>query len=263
MRTANSKTWIFLVMLLASCFLLQPSFAEAPGSIKGDVRLSSAKPKQTAPAIVEYHGPCGTKRSTSVVSLWKERVMDVSLWITRGELVELEKPSLSTITIRRCEFEPKMIPVLPGTTVRVTNEDENAQWIITENGKKKQYMMPHTDPPIELQVKEGQEIHLSSGFYPWMEGWIRPFPNLVAAAVTGWDGLFNFKNIEPGNYTLHAWHPSLGETAAEITVEPGKSLDVELTFDVPKEKEIPVIKSTKLEELFGRDDDEDENPFKK
>src|SRR3989338_4059205 len=66
-----SKYLLFAICLLFSVPCLAQNSA---GMLKGDVRLNGERPSKTPPAIVEYHGPCGTKRSTEVVRLWKKRM---------------------------------------------------------------------------------------------------------------------------------------------------------------------------------------------
>lgn len=259
-------------MRLLNYFLAALIFASATahadnsfGSITGDIRLEGYKLKSSAPAIIEYQGPCGTKRPTSVVKLWKNRVMDVTLWLTpqdENAPAPEGEPAAVNMVEWQCDFRPKMIVARPLTTVKIANEDPSTQWLlIEEDGKAKlQVMQEPAAPPVEIVIQENTNVHLLSGFYPWMEAWIKPVPDLIMQTTTAWDGRFFFKDVAPGGYILHVWHPSLGGTIQWVTVEPDKKADVEIIY--PKiEDKIPVIEASSLEEFSGSDE-LDENPFK-
>ena len=48
----------------------------------------------------------------------------------------------------------------------------------------------------------------------------------------GDDGTFIIRNVPAGQYTIVGWHERVGERAAPIRVEPGKTADIELTLPV-------------------------------
>lgn len=237
------------------------------GVIYGDIRLDGVKPVKSAPAIVEYQGPCGTKRPTSVIKLWKERVMDVTLWLTT-ENGETDSNLIIPVNIigRKCEFTPKLLPAVPGSSVKVINEDQLTQWVVIEENshKKEQRMMEPGGDPLELAVEKDVSIHIASGFYPWMEAWIRPIENLLTHTATDWDGRFEFNNIPAGKYMLHAWHPSLGEISEEVEVAENDKTKVEFHYTSQAEP-VMILKASPLEEFLGgkEEDGTDENPFKK
>jgi hypothetical protein len=267
------RNFIFKKVVLILSFFAVVAYAglikadeKEGGAIYGDIRLDGAKPVKSAPAIVEYQGPCGTKRLTSVIKLWKERVMDVTLWLTTesGEVNSNQRIPANIIG-RKCEFTPKMLPAVPGSSVKIFNKDQLAQWIIIEENshKKEQEIMEPGGDPLELVVEKDISIHIASGFYPWMEAWIRPIENLLAYTATDWDGRFAFNNIPAGEYTLHAWHPVLGEILEEREVVEGDKAKVELHYAQQTEP-IIILEASPLEEFLGKKEEAaDENPFKK
>lgn len=267
----NKVILTIVVVIFTSSFLcggLLHAQDKTKGNIYGDVRLKGELPKGKGPSIVEYQGPCGAKKSLSVVSLWKDRILDVVLWITSTEPVASASPSDDdnlNIIGHRCEFWPKMILARPGEVIKVANEDPYTQWLVIEEtgNRKRQVLQESGSAPVEITVKEDIKIHLLSAFYPWMEAWIQPVPTLVATTETDWDGRFYFKDIEPGKYILHSWHPLLGETSQEVVVDSDEVTDVEVEYQTP-ESQLPIIEPTMLEELFGKPEDaKDDNPFNK
>ncbi|OGQ50067.1 MAG: hypothetical protein A3I09_00960 [Deltaproteobacteria bacterium RIFCSPLOWO2_02_FULL_47_10] len=238
--------------------------SETLGNIEGEVRLEGELPKGNTPTIVEYQGPCGAKKSVNVVRLWKKRVMDVTLWLTsesaKNEQVTEED---TTVTGYKCEFWPKMTVIHPGAKIKIENKDPHTQWLVIENGGKKEQIMQEADKePVEKEIADSK-IHLSSGFYPWMEAWVKPVADLATYTETEWDGRFFFKNIPPGEYILHSWHPVLGEIEQNLTVEADKELNIDVTYPPLDEKVQVIIEATMLEKIMGRDGEENDNPFKK
>lgn len=259
-----------VVIIIASLFLGSVSAHaqdKGTGTISGDIRIEGDLPKGKGPSIVEYQGPCGAKKSLSVISLWKDRVTDVVLWLTPLDIANGVHTDISnnvSIIGYKCEFWPKMTPARPGTVIAVANEDPYTQWLIVESSgeKKKQILQESGSKPIEIEVKEDIHVRLSSAFYPWMEAWINPVMGLVAKTQTDWDGRFSFNDIEPGKYVLHTWHSMLGETSQEVEVEFDEDTDVEVKYQLP-EKNVPIIEATMLEELFGKPSEaKDNDPFK-
>jgi len=232
----------------------------------GDVRVMGPQAKSPTMAVVEYKGPCGVKRPASVVHLWKDRVMDVVLWLTSPDLDKaIASPLDKTVDLkgRMCEFWPKFVVVKPGTKISITNTDQETEWYVIEEGNKKtQVKQGPNETPVALNVKN-EMIHIFSAFHPWMEAWIKPVKNLVATASTEWDGRFYFRNIPGGTYTLHAWNLTLGETEQELTISGDEKFKTKVIYENPADHSpIPTISPTMLEELLGIDKEKHKNPFK-
>ncbi len=237
------------------------------GDIFGEVKLDGALPKQPAPSVVQYHGICGNKRSLHVIQLWKEKVKDVTFWLTQknNNAAPLEKSKISYLVINKCDFHPVLVLAYPGSIVKITNEDFDTQWLlIDEEGfKKKQKTLEPAGTPIEIKVAEDRIIHLSSALYPWMETWIKPVDDLAFESISSWDGKFLFTNIPAGEYTLHAWHPVLGEVSSDVKVDADKKLNLIIKFPIPEVRPLPIIHASELENTGEGDGEEkEENPFK-
>ncbi len=256
MKIFNFKSWFYVFSFTLLAF--NPAWADSfTGSISGDVRIEGEYPKVSGPKPVEYRGPCGVKRATSVVKLWKDRVMDVTIWLTPipDESDSHIKPLETEEEIDgwHCEFWPKMVVVPPGSKVRVVNKDPSVQWLIINknNSPKRQVMQEPEGEPIIFKAEANEPIHLTSGFYPWMEAWIKPVANVIATSATDWDGRFSINNLMPGRYILYSWHPSLGESSQEVVVEADQTTSVTVEYQMPENKPTPYIESPMLKELFG------------
>jgi len=272
LKKCLNKIVLPCLAVLAASTLAFAQDAVVNGSVTGEVRIVNGKVSNGKDVkIVEYTGPCGRKTPASTIHLWKSRVMDVTLWLTRadgsidgdaGKLIT----QLSGVDIKgeRCEFNPPFVVARPGSVIRITNEDPITQWIIIDEqgARKRQVMLENGGPPLEIEVKEDREIYLLSAFYPWMEAWIKPMPALITTTQTTWDGRFYMNDIPAGDYLLHAWHLSLGESVMPITVTADEETDVDVKFNKP-DKRVPIMEASMLEELFRNDSPEkNDNPFK-
>lgn len=256
----------FILALLISLLIISPASArKKKNAIFGSVLLEGARPQRSYPAYVDYNGPCGLKRSPSLVNLWRNKVVGATIWLSSTTQPPVENlPEETKVVGYRCDFSPKLTVVRPGTVVKIYNNDPYVQWLILEEDgeKKKQIMQAQETPPLEIVVQKGKRYRITSGFYPWMEAWIRSESDIITTTLTASKGTFEFTNTPPGDYFIHAWHPALGETYAPITLAPDKALEIELVFQMPGKK-IPVIQATSLERFFGLSDDRDDNPFKR
>ena len=49
-------------------------------------------------------------------------------------------------------------------------------------------------------------------------------------AVTGENGKFRLPDLPPGNYTITAWHESMGTLRQEIKISPGETKAINFAF---------------------------------
>jgi polysaccharide lyase family 4-like protein len=72
-------------------------------------------------------------------------------------------------------------------------------------------------------------VPLSSDIRPWMKA----FVGVVAHpffAVTGSDGTFEIHGVPPGQYTIDAWHETLGIATERVTVAEAQATTISFTF---------------------------------
>jgi hypothetical protein len=75
-------------------------------------------------------------------------------------------------------------------------------------------------------------VRVMCNIHPWMRAYIGVLPHPFYA-VTSSDGVFEIRNLPPGQYTLEAWHEKLGTQQQKVTVGPKESPKVEFIFGQP------------------------------
>jgi plastocyanin len=130
----------------------------------------------------------------------------------------------ATMNQRRFTFEPQVLAVRAGATVRFTNDDpathnvrargaspENTFSIDTASGSVGSHTHRFAAGP------RGRPIQLSCDIHPWMAAWIHVFDH-DQFAVTGADGSFCIDNAPVGRYRVAVRQPS-GPLARDLAVD--------------------------------------------
>jgi plastocyanin len=138
----------------------------------------------------------------------------------------------AVLTQRRCQFEPRVLGVRAGQPLAIVNGDDTLHNV---------HARPTVNPPFNIgQPIAGMRatrifanpevmVPLSSDIRPWMKA----FVGVVAHpffAVTGSDGTFEIHGVPPGQYTIDAWHETLGIATERVTVAEAQATTISFTF---------------------------------
>ena len=80
-----------------------------------------------------------------------------------------------------------------------------------------------------LRPRRGSRIRLECDAHDFMQGWIYAADSPYAV-VTSEDGRFVIDGIPAGEYTISAWHPSLGVREQVMTLEPAAEGQIAFHF---------------------------------
>jgi len=131
---------------------------------------------------------------------------------------------------RGCAFVPHVIGVRAGQEVEFRNSDAAMHNV----NARSQVNSPFNDAmPAEGQVilktfpYAEMPVKLKCDIHPWMSAYVGVFSHPFFAVTAG-DGSFAIASIPEGDYTIEAWHESLGVQSAEIEIDDKD--DATLTF---------------------------------
>ena len=82
--------------------------------------------------------------------------------------------------------------------------------------------------PVILRKKESV-LHMQCDQHNYMNSYYYPVDNPYYAIV-GVDGSFTIDGLPPGEYEVHAWHPTLGTQEAKVTVAAGGKVTTNFAF---------------------------------
>ncbi len=220
---------------------------ENGGSVTGKVSFEGALPDDAIENILITKNPdvCGTGEREVV---W----IDVKDGALRGAFVFIDKitqgkawakPEGGNFLIdqKGCRFRPWAQVIRPGPIV-IRNSDTGVlhninmrEMIGVEKGrvvKRTMFNFGQPDPgDIEQAVKPRRSsfISINCEAHNFMFGFMMA-PVHPYAVVVGEDGSFEIGDIPPGDYTVKAWHPTLGIQKTKLTVPAGGAVEADFAF---------------------------------
>lgn len=131
-----------------------------------------------------------------------------------------------------CRYVPHVFGVQVGQPFRISNSDptlHNVNAAPTSN-RPFNFGQPASVPAVTRQFDQPEiMIPLRCDVH----GWMNAYAGVVAHpffAVTGPDGAFEIKGLQPGAYTIEAWHEQLGTRTQAVTVDAESPAKVNLGF---------------------------------
>ena len=125
-----------------------------------------------------------------------------------------------------CMYQPHVLAMMVGQELKVKNDDPFLHNVhsLAQTNPAFNFGQPNKDPGKAVDPpKAAENIKVKCDVHPWMSAYIvvleHPF-----FGVSKEDGSFTIKGNPPdGDYTLNAWHETLGTQEAKVTVKDGKA----------------------------------------
>jgi plastocyanin len=133
-------------------------------------------------------------------------------------------PPPITMNQRRFMFEPQVLAVRAGQTVRFTNDDPAQHNVRTRDSNPANTFSIDTASgalkPLEHQfapTAPGRALELSCDIHPWMAAWVYVFEH-DQFGVTSANGSFRIDNVPAGRHAIAVRQPS-GRLARDLVVD--------------------------------------------
>ena len=207
------------------------------GTVAGRAFLSGTAGQ---PAAIAMDSPCkrlapGDVHDEAVVVDAAGGVRNVFVHVKDGldREMQLEIPAEpAVLTQRGCQFEPRVLGVRAGQSLAIVNGDATLHNV---------HARPAANAPFNIgQPAAGMRatfvfakpevmIPITSDIRPWMKAFIGVIADPFFA-VTGSDGTFTIYGVPPGQYTIEAWHETLGIATERLTVAEAQTTTISFTF---------------------------------
>ena len=130
-----------------------------------------------------------------------------------------------------CRYEPHVVLIPTGATVKYLNSDKVSHNVHTYAGKNDSLNKTIAPGSKETQkLDKADKIEVKCDIHPWMSAWMF-VTDSPYTAVTGADGSFTIPDVPAGEYKVELWHEKLGKGKGTVKVnEDGTSeaLDIKM-----------------------------------
>jgi plastocyanin len=209
------------------------------GSLSGTVRFEGAAPKpqrirmDAEPACAKLHA--GAVTSEEIVLGDKGSLANVVVYVKSGlEGYAFDTPKEPVVLDQKgCIYIPHVTAVMVNQPIDITNSDPTTHNVHPQPVNNRDWnksQPPGSAKLTESFAREEVAIKVKCNVHPWMTSYIAVLKHPYFR-VTGKDGSFSLANLPPGNYTVAAWHETLGTLEQQVTIGPKESkTGVEFVF---------------------------------
>jgi plastocyanin len=225
-----SRISVALGLTSAYLALLPMSVQPKPGSIEGRVTFSGTPPP---PTMLTQDG--GSQPVLYVDASGGLRYAVV--YLPDAPKGGAPPPSPVTLNQRNFIFEPQVLAVRAGQTVRFTNDDPANHNVRAQQSNPANTFSINTasgaggpDSHRFASMPLGEALELSCDIHPWMAAWVYVFDH-DHFAVTSEDGSLRIQDVPPGRYRIAVRQPS-GRLARDLAVDvrAGETTRVDVRF---------------------------------
>jgi hypothetical protein len=226
------ETW---PMQTAAALVALGVLMSSPGSsIQGSATYSGEQKPGAAMKVTQDQSACGQSQpDESLVVGEGGALRNVVVYLQAAPAgTSGEAPRDVTLDQVGCRFTPHVIAAQVGARLLAVNSDpvlHTVRGSPSKSGAPFSVAMPFKGHKRPVPLKRAGLLKAScDAGHPWMSAWIHVFEHPYFA-VTDEKGRFTLPPLEPGTYTLIAWHERLGEKTATVTVDEKQPAPV--TFD--------------------------------
>ncbi len=130
-----------------------------------------------------------------------------------------------------CLFIPHVLPAQVNQIVVFKNSDPAAHNVRSVGTRNRPFNVSMSTKGRSVQrfFPEPEFIKIRCDIHAWMSAWI-PVTAHPFFALTSNDGVFRIQGLPAGEYTIEAWHETLGTQNRNVTVTDGGIHEIAFTF---------------------------------
>lgn len=232
MRLVSLSMAALSIVCLSGMFGAGPSTAVVAGKVTYTGTPAKPEPINMAkqPECVKlYSKPLMTEK---VVTGPGNTLRNVVVYISSGASDVSQAPATpATFDQQNCRYTTHVAAFQVGQEVKIANSDpfsHNIHPMPKINREWNKIQLPGT-PPFSYSYDSPEIIPIKCNIHSWMQAYFVVLKT-DHFAVTGEDGRFALPGLQPGKYTITAWHETYGMQSQEVTVGTGQSLAVNFVF---------------------------------
>lgn len=132
-----------------------------------------------------------------------------------------------------CMFVPRVLALRTGQTLQVKNSDPVTHSVhpMPQNSREWNQQQAAGAPDLERKfIRSEVIIPTKCNVHSWMKSYLGVVDHPYFF-VTDDSGDFSWSNIPPGEYTIAAWHETLGERTEKVTLGPAETKTLNFKFE--------------------------------
>ncbi len=224
------------ILILGAAALLSPAETTAKvddttGSISGSFVWEGERPEPKPDLVIKEeeakgckHGPEGmNKKPDSLLIDEKGGVANVVVTLAVKDAKASIPAEPVVLDQLGCRFDPHVVVVPVGATLRFDNSDETNHNVHTYP-KKNQAVTKNIAGGTDFDqlLDKAEVFEIKCDIHSWMKSYVF-VTDESHFTLSGTDGAFQIQGVPPGTYKLSWWHEELGKGKTEdFVVEAGK-----------------------------------------
>lgn len=131
-----------------------------------------------------------------------------------------------------CRFSPHVTTLTVGSLVEIRNSDPILHLVHFSGPKEANVAFPFRGMTVNRTLEKAGVFTVKCDVHSWMQAFIR-VDHHSFHAVTDRSGWFRITDVPAGEYTLEAWHETLGTRQRIVHVQGGEISTLALQFSEP------------------------------
>jgi plastocyanin len=179
------------------------------------------------------HHPDNPAYSEDVIVGADRGLRNVVVQVTAGlgDRIFAPPPEPAVMDQQGCLFVPHVVPAQVNQVVLFKNGDPIAHNVrsVSDRNRPFNISMSTKGRSVQRYFSEPEVVKIRCDIHAWMNAWV-PVVAHPFFAVTGDDGAFRIAGLPSGEYTIEAWHESLGHLSQTVLVTEGGSHEISFAF---------------------------------
>jgi len=238
-------------IIIALLVLAGPARADKPGAIHGRVVYDGTAPARS-PLKVDVNIDVCAKHGPVLgedLLVGKDRGLANVVLFLAGITERAPVARDAKLDQRGCVFLPHVQSVTAGSTLVIGNDDPVVHNVHARVDGETVFNlgMPLRGVHIKRRMKApGVTVLSCDSGHKWMLAYVVVVPHGYHSTSSA-EGEFTITDIQPGTYTLRAWHERLGIMDVPVTVRAGLDTEVTLSFGSKSARDVPLTFATAAE----------------
>ncbi|HXE52514.1 MAG TPA: carboxypeptidase regulatory-like domain-containing protein [Tepidisphaeraceae bacterium] len=201
-------------------------------TIQGTVTLTGKPPEMATIPNQPCHAGAGPLKEETVVVDAAGHLQNVIVYLENAPPAPANSNLPAVVLDQKdCRYVPHVLTLGTGQTLRATTSDptlHNVHGLCSVN-EPFNFALVAPGQSKDLTFSRPELFQVRCDVHPWMKAYVEVFSHPYFA-VTDAGGKFEIRNVPSGSYTLMAWQEKYGTVRQPVTVEDGKVVTANFTF---------------------------------